>query len=82
MTGQITYLGNYGYEIHKNGLFWKTYIYKKETDLNYLLVDTVRTLVEPEIKQLHDKSIKMLSSPGKAFPAEYQLPIWNGTESI
>ncbi|WP_321429585.1 hypothetical protein [uncultured Methanolobus sp.] len=52
MTEQITDYGNFGYEIHKSGHFWKTYIYRKDTELNYELVNTVRTLLEPQVEMI------------------------------
>ncbi len=53
MISQITDYGGYGYEIHKNGLFWDTYIYKKEPEFNYKLVNIIRFLVKPKSEMIH-----------------------------
>jgi hypothetical protein len=54
MNPQIAEYKNTAYEIHKNGLFWQTYIYKKDTDLNYRLIDIARFLVKPEVEAIHE----------------------------
>jgi hypothetical protein len=54
MYTQIVEYKNADYEIHKNGLFWQTYIYKKEANLNCRLIDIVRSLVKPEIELIHE----------------------------
>lgn len=44
---------DFGYEIHKNGLFWRTYIYKKESPSSYELINILRSLVEPSDDNIH-----------------------------
>lgn len=67
MRNQITDIGNFGYEIHKNGKFWKTYIYKKDTNSNYTLINTIRTLIEPEIKMILENINKSAATTEQQF---------------
>ncbi len=54
MICQITDYRGFGYELHKNGLFWNTYIYKRELGFNYRLINIIRFLVEPKIEIIYE----------------------------
>ncbi|WP_319509003.1 hypothetical protein [uncultured Methanolobus sp.] len=67
MIDQIADFRDFGYEIHKNGLFWKTYIYKKYTESNYVLINTIRTLIEPDIKIILENVDEAIIAPDENF---------------
>lgn len=67
MTNHIIYDGNFRYEIHKNGLFWKAYIYKNDRTSNYNLINTFRTLVKPDIKMIIE-NIEEISTEKNVIP--------------
>ncbi|WMW24014.1 hypothetical protein RE474_07845 [Methanolobus sediminis] len=66
---------NTAYETHKNGLFWQTYIYKKDIDLNYRLISIARFLVEPESETIHEIIDKTVSAINPQFPDSKRLNI-------
>ena len=60
MVCRITDYRDFRYEIRKNGLFWYTYIYRKESAINYELINILRSLVEPSNENIH-KNIDQMS---------------------
>ncbi|WP_319508737.1 hypothetical protein [uncultured Methanolobus sp.] len=67
MNNQIADFRDFGYEIHKNGLFWKTYVYRKDTESNYALINTFRTLMEPDIKIILENVDEAIIVPEESF---------------
>ncbi|TQD26720.1 hypothetical protein [Methanolobus vulcani] len=72
---QIAEYKNTAYETHKNGLFWQTYIYKKDIDHNYRLIDIARFLVEPEAEAIHEIIDRAASAINQQFPDSKGLNI-------
>lgn len=80
MSPQIDEYKNAAYETHKNGLFWQTYIYKKDTDLNYKLIDIARFLVEPEVEVIHEIIDRTISAVDHQFPDANVLKLYSAGE--
>jgi hypothetical protein len=53
MSSTFAYYRGFGYEIHGNGLFWQTYIYKMESAITYSLIDIMKNLAKPSNEIIH-----------------------------
>nr|WP_321496737.1 hypothetical protein [uncultured Methanolobus sp.] len=67
MYPQIAEYKNAAYETHKNGLFWQTYIYKKDADLNFRLIDIARSLIEPEVEVIQEIIDNTIATASQRF---------------
>jgi hypothetical protein len=72
---------NTAYETYKNGLFWQTYIYKKDINLNYRLINIARFLVKPEAEAIHEIIDKTASAINQQFPDSKRAHIHVAGES-
>ncbi len=53
MSSTFAHYRGFGYEIHGNGLFWQTYIYKMEAGITYSLIDIMKNLAKPSNEIIH-----------------------------
>lgn len=60
MPGRTADYKGFGYEVHKNGNFWHTYVYNKEPGIDHMIIDILRFLVEPNNETIHKNIDQMI----------------------